>query len=135
MVKRFDDWPKRLSAYLRERQPMAFEWGTNDCMMFAARAVYALTGHDYFTEYAGYSDEASAAEALKKHRGVAGIITACLGQGSDKVLTARRGDVVLVKWPDFTAGIVDDSGARIALVSKEGLVRIPLSNAIRVWGY
>lgn len=135
MVKRFDDWPKRLSAYLRERQTMPFEWGKNDCMMFAAKAVYALTGHDYFTEYSDYDDEDKAAELLKKHRGVAGIIIACLGQGTDKILTAKRGDVVLVKMPEFTAGIVDDTGARIALISKDGLVRRPLTSAIRVWGY
>lgn len=135
MVKRLDDWPKRLSAFLRERQHMPFEWGKNDCMSFAAHCVGALTGHDYFTAYSDYHDEESATALLKKHHGVAGIIIACLGQGSDKILTAKRGDLVMVKFPDFTGGIVDDTGQRIALVSKDGLVRIPLDNAIRVWGY
>lgn len=135
MVKRFEDWPVRLSAYLRERQQMPFEWGVNDCMAFVAKGVEALTGEDFFSTYSDYSDEESAAEMLSQYGGISGIVTACLGAGSDKVLKAKRGDVVMVQLPESTGGIVDDSGQRIAVVSPNGLLRVPLSKAVWVWGY
>lgn len=135
MVARAENWPKLLSAYLAERRYMPFEWGANDCMTFAGKGVEALTGHDYYTAYSDYSDEASANAMLAANGGIQGIITACLGAGTDKIKTARRGDIALVRLPSETAGIVDDTGQRIALVSKDGMLRVPLSKAVRVWGY
>lgn len=114
---------------------MPFEWGGQDCMAFAAKGVEALTGHDFFAQYSDYTDEESAEEMLARNRGVIGIITACLGTSSDMILTAKRGDVVIVAMPEITAGIVDDTGQRIALVQRDGLVRVPLMSAMRVWGY
>jgi hypothetical protein len=135
MVKRLENWPKLLSHFLAERAKMPFEWGVNDCMAFAAKGVEALTGHDFFSLYSDYTDEASAIEMLRRNGGVSGIITACLGIGTDKVMTARRGDVALVRVDGHTGGLVDDSGQRVALVTKDGLIRVPLSAAVRVWGY
>ena len=135
MVARLENWPKLLSDYLAERTAMPFEWGVNDCMAFAAKGVQALTGHDFFSLYSDYNDEPSAIEMLRQNGGVSGIISACLGIGTDKILTAQRGDVALIRSDGHTGGIVDDSGQRIALVTKNGLIRVPLSAAIRVWGY
>lgn len=135
MVKRFDNWPNLLSEYLRARQQMPFEWGVNDCMAFVSKGVEALTGEDFFTAYSDYTDEESAAEMLSQHGGISGIVTACLGEGSNRILKAKRGDVVMVRLPETTGGIVDDSGQRIAVVSKNGLLRVPLNKAVWVWGY
>lgn len=135
MVERLDGWQKLLSDYLAERRNMPFEWGKQDCMAFVAKGVEALTGHDFFTEYSDYHDEESAAALLARNRGVAGIIIACLGESSKNILEATRGDVVLVNTPELSGGIVDDSGRHIALVNRQGLIRVPLSAAVRVWGY
>lgn len=132
---RLPDWPMRLSNYLSERAKMPFSWGDNDCLSFTAKAVEELTGVDFYKDYSDYHDEESAAIMLKNNGGAKGIITACLGEGKRSILSAKRGDVVVVKIPDYTAGIVDDTGQRIALVTPKGLMRIPLKRAIMYWSY
>ncbi len=134
MVKRLEDWPKRLSLYLTERAKMPFEWGVNDCMAFTAKAVEAMTGHDFFKDFSDYHDEETAKLMLEKNGGVSGIISKCLGGDSTRnVLLAQRGDVVIVKTPEYVGGIVDDTGQRVAIVTKDGLSRLPLNRAWRVW--
>jgi hypothetical protein len=127
------DWERRFSSYLAERQAMEFEWGNHDCMAFVAKGVEAITGTDYFQYYSDYHDEASAKEMLSDNGGPTGIITECLGVGHRNVLKAKRGDVVIVKMPEIVGGLVDDTGQRIALVTPEGLTRVPLTKAWRVW--
>ncbi|GAB3282694.1 hypothetical protein GCM10027347_59080 [Larkinella harenae] len=134
MVRR-DNWPMLYSQYLRERMKMPFQWGVNDCMNFVAKGVEAITGEDFFTPFIGYDTEETAQEKLDVHGGVIGIISAVLGPGHRQSMQARRGDVVIVKMPDITGGLVDDSGNRIALVTKNGLIRVPLSAAWRIWSY
>lgn len=134
-LKRKENWPVLLSDFLADRSKIPFEWGKNDCMAFACAAVHRLTGVDYFPEFSDYHDEESAAALLERSGGVGGIIRACLGSGNRNILKAKRGDVVIVKIPGKTAGIVDDSGQRIAVVTKDGLTRIPLSKAYRFWSY
>ncbi len=135
MVTRFDDWPNRLSQYLQEKQHQPFQWGVNDCMSFTAGAVYRLTGTDFFTDYSDYYDEISAYNMLRENGGVKGIISRCLGAGKLNPLQAQRGDVVVVKIPEMVGGIVDDSGQRIAVVTPQGLTRLPLEKAVRYWSY
>lgn len=135
MVNRHPDWSRKLSDFLKNRRALPFQWGSNDCLAFASAAVQALTGVDFFSEYAGYSDESEAAELLKQNGGVKGIIRKHLGGGTNAILSAKRGDIALVRMPRDTAGVVDDSGQFIALISPSGMVRVPLSKATRVWSY
>lgn len=135
MVKRLEDWPKRLSEFLDERRDMPFEWGKNDCLTFLAKGAESMTGVDYYSEYSGYSSEEEANDKMKQYGGIVKIIDKHLGVGTRNYMKAKRGDVALVKIPELTAGIVDDSGRYVALVSKEGLVRVPLEKAWRVWRF
>ena len=135
MVTRFENWPLILSEYLTEKEGVAFEWYKNDCSSFIAEAVKRITGEDFFKLYNDYHDERSAAVLLKKNGGPSGIITKCLGEGSTNILMAKRGDIVVVNEPLEAAGIVDDSGQRVAVLSKEGLIRIPLTKAKKFWSY
>jgi hypothetical protein len=137
MVTRLDNWPILFSAYLAERRKMAFEWGKNDCLAFAAKGVEAVTGTDFYQHYSDYHDEATANKMLEKHDGAEGIISACLGHsGSREVQKASRGDVVIAKLPHITAGLVDDSGQHIVFISPaHGLVRLPINRAWRYWSY
>lgn len=133
MVARFDNWPLLLSAYLTQRRAMPFEWGSNDCLTFAAKGVHAMTGVDFSADYPAYSTEAEAIDLINQHGGVEAIITAALGEGTDKVLTAQRGDVALITIGDPVAGLVDDTGQRIAVFIRGGLIRIPITRASKLW--
>lgn len=135
MVNRLEDWPKRLSAFLDERRDMPFEWGKNDCLTFLAKGAEAMTGNDYYSKYEGYASEQEANEKLKEHGGIIKIIESYVGSGTRNILKAHRGDVAVVKCPELMAGIVDDSGRYVAVVTKEGLRRFPLEKAWRIWRF
>ena len=38
-MKRLEDWPERLAAYVDAHRDTPFRWGQNDCATFAAGAV------------------------------------------------------------------------------------------------
>ena len=140
MVNRKQNWPLLLSAFLRDRKDAAFIWGANDCLMFAADAVLALTGFDPAAQWRGrYSTKEEAEALLHEFGGVPGLITKGLGiEGHDKVLKAKRGDVVMVSTDaGLAGGVIDDRGTGIAVPTPEGngWKRLPLSSAVKVWGY
>lgn len=130
---RFEDWPKRLSDYLSVHKKTPFKWGEHDCILFAAKGYEAITGIDYYSQYLPYSTEEEAKEILKSNGGFAEIIGKSLGPGHRNILKAKRGDPVLLKIPNFTCGLVDDSGQFVAVPSEGGLVKYPLSQAWRIW--
>lgn len=133
-MKRYEDWPRRLSEFLDRHRMKPFAWGENDCAYFAGKAVEALTGEDHYTKYK-YKTEAGAYKIIKKNGGIEGIISKALGEGHGNIYSAKRGDVVIMKLPEKTAGIVDDSGQFVASLSKDGIVRLPLNRVWRVWSY
>ena len=135
MVTRTEGWELRFSNYLKSARDMAFEWGNHDCIMFPAKALEVITGENFYEEYKGYTTKEGADEVLETNGGMVGIVTQHLGQSHRNFMQAKRGDLVLMKLPDLTLGIVDDSGQRIAAVTLKGLVRLPIDKAWRIWSY
>jgi hypothetical protein len=125
---RHEDWEKRLNEFLDTVGP--FEWGTNDCCLFAANAVLAMTGEDYAKPYRGYKTAKGALSRLKDI-GVAGVATNALG-APKAPLFAQRGDVVSFDAGDGIAlGVC--IGAKIAAVGQDGLLMLPMNEAIQAW--
>jgi hypothetical protein len=125
-----------MKAFIQTHKNKPFVWGENDCCLFAANAVLALTGNDLAAEFRGkYSTELGAARALKKHgySSIEMLLNAKLGE-SIAPLSAKNGDVALVEnhLGQLAAGIVFRSG--IYCVSPSGLRQLPLSSVISVWG-
>ncbi len=138
-ISRFEDWPRRLEAVLAEAEADRFEWGRNDCGLLAARAIHAMTGVDIAADLKGYSTEEEASAFLQGYAG-GGLSEACeklaAKWGLDEVDTglAQRGDAALVCTREGSViGIVDLSGRYIAAVSHNGLVRVPVHWAQRIW--
>lgn len=93
---RLPDWENRLSAFITERFDMPFEWGQNDCILFAMSAVEAMTGEDKGAAYRGrYSDKEGAALALREIG--KGTLLKTVDSQFDRrpAGTARRGDLVM----------------------------------------
>ena len=125
---RREDWEKRLMAYLEQVGP--FEWGENDCCLFAANGVLAMTGEDYAKPYRGYKTAKGALGKLKD-LGVDGVATKALGEPKQPAF-AKRGDVVSFESGDGLAlGLC--IGAKIAAVGQDGLIMLPMSQAIQAW--
>lgn len=53
MIRRFPDWRPRLVARMAEAASRPFAYGTHDCALFVADALFAMTGHDAAAEYRG----------------------------------------------------------------------------------
>lgn len=137
-MKRLENWPLILSSFLRSRSSEPFEWGRNDCILFAADAVLALTGEDVAAQYRGkYDSEESAKALMAPHGNIINAITSAMGVEPIKnYLCAARGDVVCIRHSGVKAcGVVDDTGTRVAVITKDGLARVGLVNVLFVWKY
>lgn len=133
---RKENWPRLLSDYLVSHKHSPFVWGENDCVLFAAKGYYHLTGEDFFSMYLGYSDKEGAEEIIKENRNLATLVSKHIGTGHNNILQAGRGDIALLRLAiGDTLGMVDDTGQRIACLGKEGLLKLPLSKAYIVWSY
>lgn len=113
-VRRLDDWPSRLTALLAEREAAPFAWGTNDCCMFAADAIQAMTGIDPARALRGYKTARGAAGRISRGGGVTSIADAgasACGWSRINPCFAARGDIVTVDT---------DHGVALAVISLDG---------------
>jgi len=137
-ITRLENSEKLLSQYLRERIAAPFVWGQNDCILFAADAVMAMTGTDLAADYRGtYSDEAGAAALLESLGGIESLITNSLGiEPHQNWRRAFRGDVVLIDGGNgrLAAAIVADKGEFLAAARPmNNERRISRRLALKVW--
>jgi hypothetical protein len=59
---------KKLNDFYNEYKDSQFVYGVNDCMTFAARWVFLVTGVNYRGHYSGeYTSQLSAVKLLKKY--------------------------------------------------------------------
>lgn len=130
-LKRFPDWPERLADFLETRRERVFLWASNDCCLFAADAVLAITGHDFAEGMRNYKDAKGAARLIKK---VGGMRAFAADLQEKHAGLAQRGDVVLVTLDGReTFGIVAGNGHWCG-PGESGLVFRPMSEVTAVWG-
>lgn len=133
ILNRLPDWRSRLTAYLVETAGNGFRYGSNDCALFAAGAVRAMTGEDPAAAWRGsYTTLEGGLKRLMK-AGFENHIALV-----DSLLTevppafAQVGDIVLVDAPDGPAlGVV--SGEAVACLAPQGLGYLPREAALRAW--
>lgn len=131
-TQRFHDWQIRFERFVRERSNLPFAWGTNDCAIFAADCVQALTGTDVaLPELRTHTTDLQAARLLKKHGGVAGIATAALGAPLAPLL-AHVGDVVLADMGNGDTLAICNGGTCMA-PGPAGLVHVGMDTARACW--
>lgn len=140
---RTEHWATRaLDGFLRARARQPFAWGSNDCALFAADGVLAMTGVDIAAEFRGlYDSAAGAREAIRSVCGGEGLAAAaawCAERHGlpewPTPLYARRGDLVLINENgSLIAGLVHLTGRHVVTPGSEGLLRHPLRLAVRAW--
>lgn len=133
-INRLPDWEIRLAAYLCDKQGAIYKYGENDCAMFVADAVLAMTDHDILAAFRGkYSTAAGSVRALKRYG--AGDLKATF----DTLLPpkpigyARRGDVVM---SDGAVGLCIGPAALFIgeRDGADGLYRVDRSEWTHAWG-
>lgn len=126
------DWPLHLEHFIACRTAAPFVWGKNDCAIFAADAVQAITGQD--PAPAGLRHHTTARQAYRaiaRHGGLEGIATASMGEPIT-VQQATVGDVLLVKAGKRDA-LAICNGTSALMPSAHGLVSVGLKSARMAW--
>lgn len=92
---RVNGWQDQLSALIQNRRAQAFRWGSNDCCLWVADAVLAITGIDPAHDIRGsYKTARGASSALRMIGGLTGAGERC--GASIPPLCAASGDVGIV---------------------------------------
>jgi hypothetical protein len=144
-LKRQKHWDTRaFHKFLVARARAPFKWGANDCALFAADGIQAITGVDIAADFRGkYSTEADAMELIKTVTGgetIADAAAWCARKHNlvewPKPFYARRGDLVVFQAPTgaMVAGLVHLSGQLVG-VGEKGLFIFPISKTLRAWHY
>lgn len=132
MTRRRKDWVHVLLQTIEQAKDIPFAWGSQDCALFAADCVLAMTGVDFAEEFRGkYNDQEG---ALRLIRGdLESVLMSKLGEPLSRRF-AGRGDVVLFEATEGPAvGVVGVKGTNIYAVTEEGLVELPISRALKCW--
>lgn len=136
-IKRKDNWPTHLSKYLHENMGKSFAWGSNDCIMHAINACRAMTDYDIAKGYRGkYKSEKRAMEIIKSdfNGKMDNVFQNHLGAPRYDVGFVQRGDVIVTDiGGEEVYGVIDDSGFKMAIITKErGMVFFP-KKVLRYW--
>lgn len=154
-LRRFDQWPELLAAFIAQHENTRFEWGRFDCALFAADAIHIMTGVDLATDFRWqYATALSATRKMQKFltqinadhpeinadgkgllEKVAEKIAAAHGMEEVVVSLAARGDVVLFDTEEHgpALGIIDMSGVQGVFASAAGVEQIPATECRRAW--
>jgi hypothetical protein len=126
---RISAWEDALANYIAIKRDEPFEYGINDCCMFAAGAVLEITGEDPMAEFRGKYDSLKGSLKVIKEIG-AGTLEATLDGKFPEVPIghAQRGDLAFF---DDSIGVV--MGGFAYFVSDDGLERINRSLWDKCW--
>ena len=145
-MTRLPDWRLRFDALVTERMCAPFAWGSNDCVLFAADNVLALTGVDLAQGLRGHTNALGAARYLRRHGGLAALVERALGPACHAA-GATQGDVVMVlmvlmvlKGDGSGTGCATRSALGVCLNPQtaigpgvDGLLQIPMARALCAW--
>ena len=126
---RISAWEDALANYITTKRHEPFEYGVNDCCMFAAGAFEAITGEDPMPEFRGKYDSLKTSLKVIKDIG-AGTLEATMDAKfpEAEIGQAQRGDLAFL---DGSVGVV--MGGFAYFVSDDGLERINRSLWDKCW--
>lgn len=149
-----EGWDERLRRFVARRRRRPFVWGENDCALFAASAVRALTWRDPAEWFRGrYRTKAGATNALSAYveahelgaklsgagddrwsMRLEAVATHLLGSPLDSPLFAQRGDVVALPGEDGRTVLGICLGATVAYPCLSGgLGEVLLIHGLKAW--
>lgn len=136
-LTRVPDWRPRLKAYINSKRREPYVPGVNDCAMFCAGAVYAMTERDLFPDLPKYKSIEEGLESVRALGFDDHIDYASSFLTEKPVQDASPGDLAVIPGnPHNSLGIVQ--GESIYALGYDALGRsvlglVPLSAALRVF--
>jgi len=130
-VSRLPGWEDRLAAVFEAARNAPYELGRHDCLRVACQAFEAITGRDYWQEFAGRYDSKAAAlrEIRRLGHDFGAAITAVTGLATVTPLLARRGDLVLYRDDDGADHLGVCNGAHVGVLGADGMLWVPINDA------
>lgn len=129
-------WESRLNDHLEKSRKKPFEWGGNDCVLFSADVIQAMTGADPIPELRGkWTSKATARRVLKKHGGLEATAEKVANEnGWRRVpnMLAQRGDLLLMQGKNGPLLAICVGASAIA-PGESGMVTLPVGQAIKAW--
>lgn len=126
-----EPWRARLDALLVERMNVPFEWGKNDCCIFAADAALAITTQDFAaSERGSYATAKDAAARISALGGLSEIVD----RHAERVAptSAMFGDIGLIESGGRESlGVC--TGTSWLTPSSVGLAASAFDSAVIVW--
>jgi hypothetical protein len=117
-----------LADYITDRLGRPFEWGRNDCVLFAISWLEHSTGRDYLTPYKPWSSAREAIRKVDDAGGLAVLFDASLARINPHL--AVNGDIALLERTAFLF-----SGPHIVSVGENGLVFLDRMDAKCAWHF
>lgn len=132
MSRRLHDWQQRLHDCVAERMERPFAWGVQDCCLFAADCLHAVTGVDPAADLRGtYSDAQGAARVLGFLGGVVDLAIRHCGPVIPTAL-AQPGDIGLTTQ-DGRQTLAVCTGMHWHVPAAAGLVALDAAQVSRAW--
>ena len=129
---RIEHWEDELYAYIEASKDLQFEWGQNDCSLWAAAFVDNITGSSIVNDWRGLYGDEDTANLLMLERGFANCeMVADSIAPSKSVKMASRGDIVLHQ--SGALGICDGRKS-FFLTPEKGLVSALTVTCKKAWG-
>lgn len=136
-MKRKENWVNLFNNFVEEHRHKHFVRGVNDCAIFAANAIYILTGKDLAIDFRALYKNKQQANNILNEKGYIDLEAVAddrLGSAYSLPTRAQRGDCVLVEINSEKAlAIVDLSGKRAVTTGKNGLEYIKMKFWIKAW--
>ncbi|MEJ2803854.1 hypothetical protein WAE61_18365 [Comamonadaceae bacterium PP-2] len=122
-----------MAEVVLQRLDLPFAWGTNDCAVFAADVVRAVTGEDPLAALRGqWVDLSSAARAIAAAGGLeAGLES--MGFERLEPLYAQRGDVVVYRGEAGDLSLAICAGDSLLSPGEAGLQRLSIARGVSAW--
>jgi len=136
-MQRIPQWQSKLSAYLLGCYGRPFQYGVMDCGLLVAGAIEAMTGVDVAGELRGYHNRTQAYESIRRVCGCKNMLLICDHIAAEfccpaiPVAMAQRGDPLQLR--SGSLGLVAMHGTELLTPYKDGLLRLPLNQAVRAW--
>ena len=132
MLHRLQNWQIEFAGFAAARASMPFVWGQNDCCLFAADAVHAMTGTDFAADWRGtYATAGEAARLMVKRGGLSAVASDALG-ASVSPLMAGVGDVLLCTNAGHELLAICNGGTALA-PGERGMEVMGMDAALAAW--
>lgn len=127
-----EGFAESLALFTAARRLTPYNWGTNDCVTFAADSVAAVSGNDPLGSLRGtWTNEAEAMAVLEAQGGLIAAMDARFPRKAREF--AQRGDVVLLKDANGQPSLGVCVGRDAVSPGEQEMLLTPITEARIVW--